>query len=198
MTLLNLTDMAGLWFQNRGIQYVNPDQIDHISTRNNAENFPGCPLQLTEVMNNQLYATQNIAEGDIIEVARGLIVPASEAIEGSGLFRFAWHSPNPSGDAVILLLGNGALYPPVNSEGGVLPAVTYRWFAEDELDSPGNNNQSGNKGNNNSTSCPETVFIAFVATREIHANEPLTVPLIYDVKSAKRTFRSEYLPTSCF
>ena len=193
-----------MWFQDRGISYVDPDQKGDFGTNQHelqARTLPGCPLQLTEVMNNQLYATHNINKGDIIEVARGLIISASEAIEGSDLFRFGWHSPDPSGKAVILLLGNGAHYPPVNSRDGVLPAVTYRWYSEDEAAgfTPaelGKDSRTTYTASN--SSCSETVLIAFVAARAIDVNEALTVPLIYDVKTAKRTFRNEFLPTSCF
>jgi hypothetical protein len=137
----------------------------------------------TDIAAGSIYATQEIKKGDIVEVSRALIIPQAEA-EGTELIRFAWHSPrwtaNGEAPPVLLLLGNGALYP--SAAPGAVSALTYTLYN----DSP----QAGN------STCPQTVLVAFVARMDISVNQQLTVPLLVD--GDRRIFSSDLLQGECF
>ena len=190
---LSLWDCSGTqWFAERGIPYLEPiNDITSVSSAekqepvDDMETLPGCAPMATDIAVGNMYATQDIRKGDIVEVSRALVIPLSEA-QDTELYRFAWHSPRQTASenaAVLLLLGNGALYPPVVPGGE--STLTYKLYQADQ--------PAGQAENH---TCSETVLIAFVARRDIHVNQQLTVPLSID--GERRIFRSDLLQSECF
>ena len=176
------------------MEHVQIGSVD-IKIKNNnlpLKSLPGCPQQLTDVINGKLYASQTIEAGQIVEVSRALIISRWETT-GNEIDQYAWHSLY-SGfhtDNVILLLGNGALY---SAASGIsLPSLTYRWYSLGTLVYSSHVPEEDHDHN-----CHETAFIAFVAVRKIEVSEALTIPLLIDNKSRKKIFRSDLLPSICF
>eukprot|EP00602_Paraphysomonas_sp_CaronLab_P004608 CAMPEP_0185036430 /NCGR_PEP_ID=MMETSP1103-20130426/29423_1 /TAXON_ID=36769 /ORGANISM="Paraphysomonas bandaiensis, Strain Caron Lab Isolate" /LENGTH=211 /DNA_ID=CAMNT_0027573965 /DNA_START=241 /DNA_END=873 /DNA_ORIENTATION=- len=158
---------TSLWFEERGIPLVESPEYD---TARNVRALPGCPSDMTEVFNGRVYARQRIWEGEVVEISRGLIMPAWHG-EGTDIMKYAWYADSKADLGLMLLLGTGALYqPPSNSSHE--PTLTYEWFT----DHP----------NYSTVSCSETMLVMFRAARNIDVNEELTIPLISDANGKRR------------
>jgi hypothetical protein len=151
------------WFEERNIPYVSmpPVNIPDISLGN----LPGCPYGMTEVFGGRIFATQTIYEGEVIEVARGLIMP-SELTDGTSLDDLVWKSPTQEG-AVMILLGTGALFR--GREDTEVSNVIYEWYDEHD-----------NFSNGTPTECHEKMLVSFTAKRTIEVNEELIIDLYND------------------
>lgn len=90
------------WFEDRGMNEVvantmsNSNNIVHVTDLHNINGLiPGCPTQLVTLANNRLVAARRIFKGQVIEVARALLVPVTQALIESGpLASIAWYSKN--------------------------------------------------------------------------------------------------------
>ena len=152
------------WFAERKIPYIK-SKLGH-STLNNSIVFPGCPASLVEIVGGRLFATQIIYPGDIIEVARGLVI-AGNIANSPNLAPYVWRSARNYDEheteaaSAMLLLGYGALYGPKHDKNA---NVAYDWWTVDNIP----------------PACSELMYISFTATDMIYPNEELVIDLQRD------------------
>lgn len=168
------------WFQERNIPFVQ-SKLGR-STLNNSIVFPGCPASLVEVMNGRLFATQVIHSGDIIEVARGLLVPTNIA-DSPNLSPYMWRSGHNEEDTdaamAMLLLGYGALYGPAVDKS---PNVAYDWWTPDRTLS----------------TCNELMYVSFTALDTIYPSEELVIDMTRNAQGKKFVNSNFQQQLNCF
>ena len=101
---------GNLWFRSRGLaeistrRHSNREVIHHTDVQSAHGRIPGCPTLLTRISNNRLVAAVDIEEGEYIEVARALLLPAKYQRDTILLEKFLWwrsRTPaNPKGKKV--------------------------------------------------------------------------------------------------
>mmetsp|Transcript_12179 Transcript_12179/g.18400 ORF Transcript_12179/g.18400 Transcript_12179/m.18400 type:complete len:337 (+) Transcript_12179:65-1075(+) len=154
-----------LWFLQRHVPLVNtPSNSNHaIGTI-----FPGCLRTSIRIYRDRVYTTRHIRLGEVVEVARALILPVSRTL-GNRLSQYVWYRETLDNvRGALLLLGNGAMY---QAPRGLISDANliYSWYDETGL------------GEVTLDKCALSMFIAFTATRDIVPYEELTVPLHVDM-----------------
>lgn len=182
------------WFQERLIPYVEVPSLGQDSGIGSV--LGGCPLALTDIYNGRVYAKQPIAKGSVIEVARGLILDSS-ITAGQSVDDYMWRALGSSGDRVMLVLGNGALYRARNDSESA--TVYYDWSPEAVAGAVGSAVVDPSGANQPaSVVCSEKMLVRFFAARDILVNEELTITL-YDTRfSSRPQKRLAKLSGSCF
>ena len=164
------------WFVEKGITFQHHDEKSFVDN-SEVHTFPGCASSLTTVFKGRVYATQVIYAGDIVEISRTLILPASLAAnENKNLDGFVWRrnstgeSDQDTGDdgesskreMLLLHLGNGALYGTPSHDKSA--NLEYEWWYD--------------AGQSEGVECSDqTMFMKFTATQDIQPSEELTVDL---------------------
>ena len=172
------------WFEDRGFSELSPSLEESKADINDGLNLPGCALGLTEIHDGRVFAKNNIPEGTVIEVTRGLITDEM-GLKNTTMGLLMWESLHE--DLMMLLFGHGGLYRSRDSSRGEVANMNYSWYF------PPGNNDSVNVEVSVSDSdlvsysmdgfgasnplCSERMLIQFVANRDINANEELLVSL---------------------
>jgi len=169
------------WFDERGMTYVsvkNSAQPPTLSLSEDHEySLPGCPLSKTEVFQGHVYATQYIIKGEVVEVARALLLPVSTG-DGNDLQKYLWYSNSGGLNKSLLALGHGALYQASDVNSATL---SYEWYMGE-----------GGDGD----VCDDKMLVKFTAAKNIRPNMELTVPLLRD--GLRRYVREERFHIKCF
>ena len=184
------------WFLDRNIPFVASPERRQADWVGYVSELPGCPLGLTDVYNGRVYAKQHILKGTTIEVSRGLIFK-STITAGYSVHDYVWHSPGGSGELVMLLLGNGALYRAIKADE--IPNVDYDWYVHGgsgALVSP----TTGDSTTHIDTivACANKMFVKFIAISNILVNEELKISFLDNSAPPRTRTRVAKLPGDCF
>jgi hypothetical protein len=144
--------------------------------------LPGCARSNIREHRGRLFTGQAIRKGEVVEVARALIIPAHKAVQGP-MQQYVWFKQNAHDlKGAILLLGNGALYRPPSSGKLGDANLNYTWFSEESYSLNNSTNISEEERLAEAISatnieCKLAMFVVFRASRDILMNEELTIPL---------------------
>jgi hypothetical protein len=167
------TSYGNDWFRNRDqveLEFPHkPDSLGyyrHLSLYSDLESgvLPGCPTLLSKYQGSRLVATLGLRKGQIIEVARALLLVERDH-EKLGVMAEVlwWRTPkysnvteeinrndeqnfykvakfNKSFTYSLLLSGNGALYSANGDWDGMKPNVEYSWWSPERTSNCNNNN----------------------------------------------------------
>ena len=156
--------------------------------------IPGCHLLMSAIAGGKVYATQFIAQGDLVEVSRALAVPTSFA-RYPNLTRYIWleeHTHMHDDEKVmggfgILLLGHGALYGSPGRDRLDDANLRYEWYTHERPEDSGSYRWDD-------LAVSRTALVAIIATRAIELNEELTVPLMVDPSTGQKNVLNRMLP----
>ena len=147
------------WFTARGIQEYSFQDMEsrHFDSskdiRSDPYVLPGCPTLLTIAYENSLYAQKDIKRGQVIEIARVLLVPERFLEISAPLDVFVWWHPstrgtkkfkgfprpaipgayNTSESYGIVLTGHGSLYDGVRNPEEDVANVAYDWWSLEDF-----------------------------------------------------------------
>jgi len=164
------TDYGGApWFEEKGIPFLAAPEEDA------GVLLPGCASGKAEIIRGRVYATQLIQPGEVVEVARALVLPGSMG-DGSMLERLMWFRKDWQENA-MLVLGYGALYE--GAEPGTAN-LHYGWHSHE------------------AGKCEDVMLVEFVATRLIEPNEALSVPMVGVGATGRRYVQEQLFSDFCF
>lgn len=144
--------------------------------------LPGCAWSFVREHRGRIYTGQSIKAGEVLEVSRALIMPAHRVVDND-LQDYVWFKQNAVDvKGAVLLLGKGALYRPPSSGNTSEANLNYTWFNE-ELYSTTNTSSDADQLLRealvqDNIKCELSMFVVFRASRDILANEELTVPIV--------------------
>ena len=163
------------WFRSRNMTQVTYNGPAPATYRT----LPGCTRASIREHRGRIYTSQAIAKGEVLEVARALILPA-HLVMSTDLVDYVWlQEDGRNVKGAVLVLGNGALYR--SPSGGLQEAnVNYTWFNEDVYstsDVSGDLLRIAEATAPAHIECSLTMSVIFRASRDIAVNEELTVPI---------------------
>jgi hypothetical protein len=177
------------WFRQRNLVEVPLSAVAKASSYQLfAKALPGCPVGNVETFAGRLYAAQMIMKGEIIEVARALLLP--ELFKANSTLRkYSWYSETD--DTAMLLLGNGALYRAADNGDMQSVNLLYGWY-----------NEAPSDGTNTTAVAlfwddlvrDEMAFVTIFARRNILCGEEVLVGLVVDANTGIRRVFNQMLP----
>jgi hypothetical protein len=169
-----------LWFTQRNIEMILPPAETREKDLLGMPRIPGCVRSTIFFSKGHVYTTEKISAGEVIEVNRAIVIPGHAAI-GNDLEEYVWFREGYNNvRGALLIVGGGAL---LNTSSDPSSAnVMYSWY-NPVIDSlrPEDHRED--------VTCSLSMLVMFVASRDIEANERLTLPLIRD--STPLTIRHE-------
>jgi hypothetical protein len=177
-----------LWFTHRNLEMVLSSHDTPQADLDLMKKLPGCIRSSLVFSQGNVYTTERIKRGEVIEVNRAIVIPGHIAI-GNDLEEYVWFREGYNKvTGALLILGRGALF---NTSQSVTHAeadegdgsnVIYSWYnpAIDSLDP---------MDHRDNVTCAFSMLVMFIATKDIEVGEILTVPLTRD--STPFTIRAE-------
>ena len=171
-----------LWFEHRKIKMIQPDLTNPAGL--NMKQLPGCIRSTIIYSQGNIYTTERIKKGEIIEINRGLVIPGHVSI-GNDLEEYVWFRENYNQlRGSLLLLGNGALMNSPPSGNIDDSNVIYSWYdINSNLTSETTivtSIQTLFHDEIKEIKCSLSMLVMFTALRDIEANEILYLPLTRD------------------
>jgi hypothetical protein len=167
-----------LWFTQRKLEMRQPLISNEESSLDLMPPLPGCIRSSLVFSQGQIYTTERIHKGEILEVNRAIVIPGHVAI-GNDLEEYVWFREGYNNvKGALLILGRGILFntsmTPEGSGQSSHSNVMYSWYNTAVTDSLDPNDHHHN------VTCSLSMLVMFTATRDIEVNEILTVPLRRD------------------
>jgi hypothetical protein len=172
-----------LWFAHRNIEMIAPSVETQEPDLLEMPKIPGCVRSTVFFSKGNLYTTEKISAGEVIQVNRAIVIPGHVAI-GNDLEEYVWFREGYNNiKGALLIIGGGALFNTSSSSSGPDSSnVMYSWY-DPAVDSLRPEDHRVN------VTCSLSMMVMFVASRDIEANEKLSLPLIRD--STPLTIRQE-------
>jgi len=163
------------WFQENGIPYEPIAEPQY--AKSGVYEYPCISSKVVVAPDDTVVAARRIAQGEIIEISRVLIIAEATASRGTPLSKYAWKWLDPVVEdnqvpLAAVLLGNGALYQAAPESTQHVNAI-FEWFDDTTL--PVDHRK-----------CHETLMIKFTASRDIMYGERIYIYLRVSPESNER------------